>query len=217
MFGIPKLLKNAPKAVGISLLGRAASSLFGLFSTTVNWGIYKRGTSQPAFEVTSVVELDVAGESQVSDYPIENGTFTTYNKVVQPNLFSLRITRDGSTDKRSAFLTWLKNNAGNFELYDVLCPEGAYKNVTLKSYRVTRNSSSGAAMIVADCLFQEVRQIPAAYTNTSVPKPENKPTVPTVKTFPISIPNITGVSLPKLPSIPSFPNLPSIPKIPGIS
>lgn len=185
MFGIPKLLNQLPRAVGITLLGNSANALIDFLFPTPNWGVYKKGTTTKAFDVSSVVELDISGESNVSDYPIEGGTFTTYNKVLLPNAFGIRMTRDGNQEQRTAFLNWLNTTLGSFELFDILCPEYTYKNVTLKSYRISRTSESGASMVSADCLFQEVRQIPASYTTTRIPAPANQPASPAARTHPV--------------------------------
>lgn len=194
MFGIPNLLRNTPRAVGLTLLGNAVSRIVDFFFPTPNWGIFKPGTTQRAFEVSSVAELDIGAESNISDYPIENGTFTTYNKVVMPNIFAVRLTRDGSESQRAEFLKWLQITVGSLDLFDVLCPENTYSNATLKSYRVSRTSESGAAMIIADCVFQEVRQIPSIYSTTRVPQAQNQPTTPTTRVNPV--PATAGATFP---------------------
>lgn len=192
MFGIPKLLFPSPRAIALTFLGNTANRFYEFLFPTPNWGVYKKGTTQKAFDVSSVVELDIGGESNVSDYPVEDGSFTTYNKMIMPNMFAIRMTRDGSTELRTAFLNWLESSKNNFDLFDVMCPERTYRNGTLKSYRITRTSASGAAMIVADCIFQEIRQIPAAYTTAGIPNPENQPATPTVRVNPVPDQNVVG-------------------------
>lgn len=198
MFGIPQLLNKAPKAIAFTLLGNLANTIVDFLFPAPTWGIYKKGTTTPAFDVSSVAELSIGGESNVSDYPIEDGTFTTYNKVLMPNIFPIVMTRDGSQAERTAFLNWLQVTVGSFELFDVLCPERTYRNVTLKSYRISRSSSSGAAMIIANCIFQEIRQIPAVYSSSSTPNPENQPATPTARTHPVPDQNVQGTPLPPL-------------------
>jgi len=185
MFGIPNLLRKAPGAIAITLLGNSVSRLMDFLFPAPTWGVYRPGTTTPAFEVSSVAELDLGGETALSDYPIETGSFTTYNKVLMPNVFSIRLTRDGSENQRAAFLNWLQAVLQSLDLFDVLCPERTYRNVTLKSYRITRTSESGAAMIVADCIFQEVRQIPALYGTSQISAPANQPPTPTVRVSPV--------------------------------
>lgn len=185
MFGAPTLLRGLPRAAGLSLLGAGVSRVIDALFPAPTWGVFKPGTTDPAFEVSSVTELDIGGESNVSDYPIETGSFTSYNKVVMPNTFQIRLTRDGSEAQRNAFLVWLQTVCGGLDLFDILCPENSYQNATLKSYRVSRTSGSGAAMIVADCIFQQVRQIPASYSSSTVPDPNNQPPTPTARVNPV--------------------------------
>lgn len=185
MFGLPNLLRKAPQAIAITLLGNNVSRLMDFLFPAPNWGVFLPGTTTPAFVVSSVAELDIGAETAISDYPIETGAFATYNKVIMPNAFSLRLTRDGSETQRAAFLNWLEVVRQSLDLFDVLCPERTYRNVTLKSYRVTRTSESGAAMIVADCIFQEIRQTPAIYSNSQIPAPANQSPTPTVRVTPV--------------------------------
>jgi hypothetical protein len=198
MFGIPNLLNNLPRAIGFTLLGNLANTLTDLLFPAPNWGVYISGTTTPAFNVSSVAELDIGGESDVSDYPLEDGTFATYNKVRTPNMFAIRMMRDGSQAQRAAFLNWLQVTTGGLDIFDVLCPERSYLNATLKSYRISRTSGSGAAMVIADCIFQEVRQIPAVYSSSTIPNPENQPTASTVRVNAIPDQNVQGFPLPPL-------------------
>lgn len=198
MFGIPNLLQNAPRAIGFTLLGNFASSIFDFLFPAPTWGIYKAGTTTLAFEVSSLAELGIGGESHVSDYPVEDGTFSSYNKILMPNMFTLRMVRDGSETQRAAFLNWLQSTLDSLDLFDVLCPERTYRNATMKSYRIVRSGGAGAGMVVADCIFQEIRQIPAAYSVSNVPNPENQPAVPTVRVTPVPDQNVQGIALPPL-------------------
>lgn len=185
MNGIPNLLRNTPRAIGLTLLGNAAQALVDFLFPTPTWGVYLPGTTTKAFDVSSVGEMGIGGEAHVSDYPIEDGTFTTYNKVVMPNGFAIRMTRDGSESDRAAFLKWLEFSKNTTTLYDILCPENVYLNATLRSYRVVRSVNSGAGMIVAECIFQEIRELAAAYGSSNITDPENQPTTPTARVNPV--------------------------------
>jgi hypothetical protein len=191
MNGIPNLLRNAPRAIGLTLLGNAAQAIVDFLFPTPTWGVYEPGTTVKAFDVSSVAELGIGGESAVSDYPIEDGSFTTYNKIIMPNGFSIRMTRDGSESLRAAFLKWLEFSKNNPVVYDILCPENVYTNATMRSYRINRTASSGAGMIVADCIFQEIRELPAQYSATRISNPENQPVTPTTRVNPVES-NVTA-------------------------
>lgn len=181
--GVPNLLKNAPKAIGITLLGNLATKLWDLLFPGPTWGIFKVGTSKPAMLVSSIIELDVSAEARVSDYIIQSGSFTSYNKVRQPDIFSIRMIREGDDLNRNDMLLWLSENMSKTSLFDVLTPEFRYSNVTLTAYRVSRSARSGVSLIIADCLFQQVREKPVVFSSTTIAAPENQPASPTVRVF----------------------------------
>ena len=59
------------------------------------------------------------------------------------------------------------------ELIDIYVPEVHYTNMTLVDYTVTRESRSGANLIIANCTFQEVRQVTFQYSTTSTSNSKN--------------------------------------------
>ena len=52
-------------------------------------------------------------------------------------------------------------------LFDIYMPEAHYTNMTLIDYTITREARSGANLIIANCTFQEVRQVTFQYSTTS--------------------------------------------------
>lgn len=183
--GIPNLLKNAPKAIGITLLGNLASKLWDLLFPGPTWGVFKVGTTDVAIEVSSIAEQDISAESRASDYIIQSGSFTNYNKVQMPNIATIRMTKDGNESSRLQLLYWLDQNIAQTSLFDILSPEFRYSNMTLVGYRMSRSAKSGAAIIIADCLFQQVREKQVTFSSGTIAAPENQPTSPTVRVYAI--------------------------------
>lgn len=196
--GIPNLLKKAPKAIAITLLGNLLNSAYDFFFPGAKWGIYAHGSETLLMGFNSVVEMAVTGESVVSDYVIETGSFESYNKVEMPNTYNLRMSQDGSLETRSLTLDWLSAQIKDTELFDILTPEKVWQKVTLISFKNNRNSDSGAAMLVVDCIFQEIREKDATYSNNKTAKAENKETTPTVKTSPVETRTVQATALPPL-------------------
>lgn len=191
--GVPNLLKNAPKAIGITLLGNLATKLWDYLFPGPTWGVFKVGTTDVAIEVSSIIEQDVSAEARASDYIIQTGSFTNYNKVRQPDIITIRMTKDGGDVSRLQLLYWLNQHVTETSLFDILSPEWRYPNMTLVGYRLGRSARSGAAMIVADCLFQQIREKPAVFSITNIAEPENQPSTPTARVNPIAgEPNSAG-------------------------
>ena len=193
MFGAPNLLNGLGKRTAITLLGNAVSALWDFLFPGAVWGIFETGSTTRAIELSSVVEVDLSADSRVSDYPIQTGSFVSYNKVANPNFITLRVTKDGSESSRSELLQWLDANKKDVTLFDILTPESRYSSMTLVSYRISRSARSGAAMLTVDTLWQEVRQIEAQYSTTRIESAEDQPTTPTARVNPIgTAPNSAG-------------------------
>jgi len=193
MFGAPNLLNGIVKRTAITLLGNIISDLWDLLFPGAIWGVFESGTTNRAIELSSVVEVDISADSRVSDYPIQTGSFVSYNKVANPNFITLRVTKDGSETSRLELLQWLEANKADTTLFDILTPESRYSSMTLVSYRLSRSARSGAAMITVDTLWQEVRQIAAQYSTTRIEDDQDQPTTPTARVNPISsAPNSAG-------------------------
>lgn len=191
--GVPNLLKGAGKAFVPTLLGNAAAGLWNYLFPAAQWGIFNPGGATPAVIVSSVVAVGARKEAAVSDFRLETGSFTTYNKVETPRSVPIRITREGNTTERAELLAWAEANVIATTLFDVATPETNYANMTLQSYSIERSAQSGAGLIVLDCLFQQVRQQPALYTGGNVSGAENKPTVPTQRVNTIASGRGSGV------------------------
>lgn len=177
--GVPNLLNRAASATLPTILGNAAAALWNYLFPAQQWGVFLLGTAFPAVTVTSVSAIGARKESAVSDYRIESGSFTTYNKVETPRAVPIRITREGNVTERGALLAWAEANVIATSLFDLVMPEARYPNMTLQSYSIERNAASGAGLVVLDCVFQQVRELPAQYRGNTVADAENTPAVPT--------------------------------------
>ena len=195
MNGIPKLLKGVARATVATLLSNTLGKLYDFFVVPPKWGIYLPGTSTKAISVSSVIAMDIAGAADVSDYPIEQGSFVSYNKVVLPDVFQFRIAQDGFEANRTSLLDWLQRVKNGLDVFDVVCPEFVYPNATLIRYTIRRTAGNGASMITADCVFQQVREKPAKYSTSNTAKPENKQSTPVVQVTPIPTPSIQATDL----------------------
>ena len=188
-FGIPNLLNGQNLAANSRtiLLSQAEGAIFDLISANPTWGVFVPGSTTPAVDVDSVIESDTRRDNPVSDYVIETGSFSSYNKVRRPGVTTIRLSKGGTIDARNAFLSWLEQAVNSITVYDIYWPEGAYQNYTLSAYRVTRSAHNGAAIIYADCVFIKIRESAALYYNSGKPStdttnaasPDDLPVQPT--------------------------------------
>lgn len=144
------------------LLDDNAQSTDLLSSQYSLWAIYANGTSDPAIIPDSFVGIDFRGEARVSDYPVEQGAFASYNKVQTPEELRIKLACANEAMSRGDFLDQLEAMKQGVDLYDLSTPDVLYERYTLTHYDYTRRSNNGVSMIIAECRFEEVRQTGSA-------------------------------------------------------
>jgi hypothetical protein len=188
--GVPQLARAsqaALTAIGPALSGAAAvGALWRALFVTPQWGIYKqvpppsapdadglvtvtvKGNLTPVVTPDSVLEFGYRNEFDVSDYPIQDGAFASYNKVANPFETSVRLSKGGSQADRQQFLAQIEQIMGTLDMYYILTPEKTYNNINPYRYELTRRGANGAYFLTeVDLYFREIRTVTAQYTQTS--------------------------------------------------
>lgn len=118
----------------------------------------------------SVVELGYRGEARVASYPVEQGSFASYNKVTMPNELTLRLSCGGKNMSRDAFLDTLESLKRSLTLVNVATPDAAYHSYNIDRLDYQRKSGSGVSMVIAEIHLVEVRvDAGASYSDTAEP------------------------------------------------
>ncbi len=167
--GVPSLLNgiSAAKSTPQLLLNAdAISNLFSIFS--VKWGIFSQ-SGAPILTGHSVIAFGNSSEYKISDYPIEQGGFSSYNKVKIPYEVKVQFAVDGTVSNRSAFITNAENLLASLSVVNVVSPDKTYinANVVKVSYDRTR-ANGGASLIMFDVFCREVRVSSSADFSSTV-------------------------------------------------
>jgi hypothetical protein len=130
------------------------------------WGIYD-ASGNKLFDVDTCLSADFKDPSKVSEFPVEDGSFTTYNKVKEPLDAKIRLGVAGMK-KIAVALTALRAAVASVNLYDIWTPEYIYQNCTvvIGSYKRTEKEGRNLLEVLID--LKEVRQVGTQYA-TSVP------------------------------------------------
>lgn len=165
--GIPAL----PPAVAsaFSAIVSLVSDIFGLAPTAPQWGIFKDGL--PVVLADNVVSFDYRQDYSISNYPVEKGSFSSYNKVQRPFNVRIRFSKGGSVGEREAFLSSIQKIIGDTELYDVVTPEVIYVNANLTHQDYRRSDRAGVGLITVDVGLEEVRSATLALSTTAAATP----------------------------------------------
>jgi hypothetical protein len=165
--GVPALLREVPGLTGSLPVLEVADALGVLgISATPQWGIFDAKNKQ-IVDATSCISVDFRGDYDISDYPVEQGGFQSYNKVIKPFDVRVTLTCAQSQANRTDFLTALEKVRASLDLYSVVTPEYTFTKVNIVHVDYVRSVQSGANMIIADIWLQQVIETATAtFSNT---------------------------------------------------
>lgn len=183
--GVPALLRNVSN-IGTAVSGAiAAVEKFGSLANFLapRWGVFD-SNHNPVAIADSVISLDYRNDFRVSDYPVEQGGFASYNKVATPYEARVRMSCGKDAASRAAFLAAIDAASKSLNLYSVVTPDATYLNATIADYDYRREQHNGAGMIVVDLSLREIRQIAlAAYSNSNAISADKTNSVGAVSPF----------------------------------
>lgn len=149
-----------------TLLTQDAISLF-IGDTSPQWGIYQVGS--PIVIADSVKSFEYRQDYQVADFPIEQGGFQTYDKVLRPFDVRLRFSSAGSAETRQALLDSIAAIAGDTNLYDAVTPDATYQNINVDHYDYRFVDGKSGLLIVDVWCVQIMTGDSPSFQNTAQP------------------------------------------------
>lgn len=166
--GVPPVFRSAASSALTSLLTTDAYSLLtGIFGAP-QWGLYFFGI--PVVVADTVTRLGLEKSWQISDYPVENGGFQSYNKVYVPFRNTFRFVAGENSSNRQALLASIEAISGNLLQYDVVTPDAVYSGVNVTGFGYDRSADRGVGLLEVDVHVEEVRDNAlAAFSNTLDP------------------------------------------------
>lgn len=183
--GVSGLMGNVSDDLGADSAVDAAS-LDGVESVTVTafrgqpqWGIFLSGQSQ--VEADNVVGFEFRKDWVISDYPVEDGAFQSYDKVETPFDARVQFSCGGSLDTRTGFLQSIETIAGDLNLYDVVTPTKTYQSCNITHYDYRQTARNGVGLMVVDVYLEQVRNTAtaafsqAASNSNTAPAPTKTP------------------------------------------
>lgn len=159
----------------LDALALIASYLPSLNLPTPIYAILASDTFIPLTIPSSWREFSAKYDTQVTDYPQEQGAFQPYNKVKRPVEINVGLTKTGSDLARFAWLAAIMQTEANkpTQLYTIISPQLIGTDYTLTDWSYETRSDRGSNILYLSLRFTEVPQIPSStgtYTSTSEAK-----------------------------------------------
>ena len=166
--GVPQLARSLlfPPSPGPTLGQNAAPQLlFQAVKQKPVWGVFDANGNR-VIDADSVRTFDFRQEHRISDYPVQQGQFASYNKVIVPYDVSVRLVKGGTVNDRTNFLNQCAAVEAAVGTYTVLTPEQSYTNVTGVRMEVGRHEVRGAFFVEVELFLRYVNETQAQYTTT---------------------------------------------------
>lgn len=137
------------------------------------WGIFDQSNTAVLL-ADNVIAFDYKKNWKIADYPIEQGGFSTYDKVTLPFDAKITFSRGGTETDRAKFLSALEYIGSSFQLYNIVTPERTYLNASVETFGYNRSATDGAGLITVDIGLKEIRQVATkTFTKTASPSAQN--------------------------------------------
>lgn len=180
---IPRSPKFPP--VATAALAILQGALWRVLQVSNQWGVYDskgKALGDPskftgfignAIETAglgatlSTSSVDYSKETKVADFPIEKGSFASYNKVETPANPIVTLALNGNEGDRRAFLNAIDLASKSTDLYSVVTPSVTYANYSIERYDYTRRADRGLTLLVVEITLKEIRQVSAAFSQSN--------------------------------------------------
>lgn len=162
--GLPKNISDATIKFGGAL---GINLLFGNY-----WGVFDQN-GIPLLLADNVKSVKFQNRSKVATAPLEKGSFTAYNKVIEPYTVNVVMTKgSGGVKERGAFLALVDAFSKSTDLFMVITPEAIYPNCNIVNYDYVREAGDGARLLKVNLHLQEIREVEVEYTKTKAESAE---------------------------------------------
>lgn len=166
--GVPPIPRNPATPPPDTQFENADGSELPVDAVNQIWGVFD-SNNQPAFVVDTYVSIKPKNDSKVSDFPVESGSFVTFNKVQTPYDVKVTVALGGDAEAMSTLLERVNDMQTSFELFSITTPYESYLNATLVTYDYSHEAKTGSNMIKAELFFKEIRQVSAQFTTVKLP------------------------------------------------
>lgn len=157
-FLIPPLLKIFPPA--------KPQALFHAVRAAPVWGVFDADLNQVLFP-DSVWDLGYRSDARISNYPVQQGAFSSFNKVTVPYETSITVVKGGTLEERQQFQNDCQDLRESLDLFNIITPERTYTNANVTRLSMARRETRGAFFLEIELFFEEIREVTAQYSASS--------------------------------------------------
>lgn len=166
--GVPQLVRANQAINTVTLAVGAIQHFLGpAASVGPTWGLFD-SVGNLVIQPDSILGFENQNSWRISDFPLQDGEFASYNKVKLPYTAALKLTKGGTVQDRKNLLDKIQSIAGDTRVYTILSPEKSYPTVNIENYRIRRMGKEGAYFFAdLEIFFRNIQSTPSQYSDTT--------------------------------------------------
>ena len=102
------------------------------------WSICLAEDLSDAIDFTNFMNMDITGEYKITQSPVENGSFVSYNKTTSPVTIGLQVAIKGTHDEIMSALTRLEVISEGTDLITIITPDNVYSDFNIVKFQYSR-------------------------------------------------------------------------------
>lgn len=126
-----------------------------------------------AVTFTSFINIDYRNEGRALSYPVEQGSFASYNKTQNPLDIRVTLSAQGTNADFEYILLQLDDYQKQAVRLSISTPAALYENMTLESYSYRRGQDNNAGILTVELNLVEVREVETQVKTTVITSPKN--------------------------------------------
>ena len=131
-----------------------------------HWDIFD-ADGKRLLEFDTFFSIDAMSDAQVTQAPVENGSFASYNKQTAPTRATVVLGYTGTSLVRSAIIKKCEALIAGTDLVSIVTPDRTLLDMSLIAMDYRYRAEYGIDRLVVALTFEEVRQVLAEYTSSS--------------------------------------------------
>ena len=120
----------------------------------------------PIISFKSLLKAEYGSNGTVVSEPIEQNSFTSYNKTTEPREYHFELALQLPNNNFSAALAKLEELKKGVDLFSFVTPFTTFTDLSLEGYSTVFESVSSMMVVSLDC--KEIKQVEQGYTNVKV-------------------------------------------------
>lgn len=126
-------------------------------------------------EFQSMLEMSCTEDSSLPSEPIEQSSFATYNRVIEPLDIKCRLGVQGYPSVLQSMIDRLSELRKGTEKLTFIIPSASYESLMLQGFDYRVDNHTGFNVLLVDLTLREIREVPTFLTTSSVTEPDPPP------------------------------------------